>query len=527
VSRLAFIVVLFAALAASSAAFAHASLVRAEPADGAMLAEPPKVLTLTFNEPVSPLVMRLVGPGGEVIAPPAAAEDRVVTVTPPRLRQGSYVLSWRVVSPDGHPVGGSLLFSVGVATEPAAVAPRAGDAIAQSALWAAKLAVYAALFLGVGGVFFGVWVDTTIRARVFLVALLAAGLAAALLSLGLQGLDALDLSLSELASAPAPVWQAGLATAYGATAIAVECVLVAGLFAMAAESARMARVLALAALVGTGLALALSGHAGSVEPRWLTRTAVFVHGVCVALWIGALMPLALAIRAGDHTALARFSRLIPLPLAALVATGAALVVVQLDRIDALWTTRYGFVLAGKLAALMILLGLAAANRYTLAPRFEARGDAAAARPLSASIRIELGLALVILALVASWRFTPPPRALAPAQQVSFHVHGERAMAQIEFEAERGRSAKASVLLLDGELRPLAAKELTLVLANPAAGIEPMRRDAVSEGDAADATWRIDDLRIPVAGRWRLRVEILISDFEKIVIEDQVELPRVP
>ena len=81
-----------------------------------------------------------------------------------------------------------------------------------------------------------------------------------------------------------------------------------------------------------------------------------------------------------------------------------------------------------------------------------------------------------------------------------------------------------MLLLDAELRPLAAKELTLVFANPAAGIEPMRRNAISEGDA---TWRIDDLRIPVAGRWHLRVEILISDFEKLTIEDQVDLPRSP
>jgi copper transport protein len=82
----------------------------------------------------------------------------------------------------------------------------------------------------------------------------------------------------------------------------------------------------------------------------------------------------------------------------------------------------------------------------------------------------------------------------------------------------------SVLLLDGELRPLAAKELTLVLANPAAGIEPARRSAASEGEA---NWRIDDLRIPVAGQWRLRLEILISDFEKVAIEDEVTLRRMP
>jgi copper transport protein len=85
-------------------------------------------------------------------------------------------------------------------------------------------------------------------------------------------------------------------------------------------------------------------------------------------------------------------------------------------------------------------------------------------------------------------------------------------------------ARVDLLVLDAELRPLAVKAVTLVLSNPAAGIEPLRRDAISAGDSA---WRIDDLRIPLAGRWRLRVEILISDFEKVVVEDQVELPRLP
>ncbi len=63
-----------------------------------------------------------------------------------------------------------------------------------------------------------------------------------------------------------------------------------------------------------------------------------------------------------------------------------------------------------------------------------------------------------------------------------------------------------------------------MLSNPAAGIEPVRRVAVSEGGPQ---WAVDDLRIPIAGRWRLRVEILIDDFDKVVLEDDVELPRSP
>jgi copper transport protein len=520
VSRLAFIAVLLTVWLASSAAFAHASLVRAEPADGAMLAEAPKVLRLTFNEPVSVLVMRLIGPGGEVIAPAAAAENNVVTVTPPQLRRGSHVLSWRVVSADGHPVGGSFVFSIGAASGTSVAA--SSNTVARASLWAAKLAVYVAMVLGIGGAFFEIWAGTAGRTRAtsVYVALLVGGLIVTPLSVGLQGLDALDLPVSQVMQAE--VWRAGWETAYGLTALVAECAIVAGLLALATP-VRLARALALVGLLGIGLALLLSGHAGTVEPRWLTRSAVFLHGVTVAFWIGALIPLVVAIRAGDRDALMRFSRLIPVPLAVLVATGCLLMFVQLDRVDALWTTRYGLVLSGKLALVAVLIGLAAANRFALVPRFAAAASAPAGRPLATSIRAELALALVILALVASWRFTPPPRALAASERVFLHLHGERGMAEIDIEPERGR-AKTSVKLLDPELHPLAAKELTIVLANPAAGIEPMQRHGVSEGEGF---WRVDDLRIPVAGRWQLQVEILINDFEKLVLDEEVVLPRVP
>src|SRR5262245_64599869 len=64
------LIALLIALAPASEACAHASLVKAVPADGAVMPLPPATLTLTFNEPVSPLVVRLIGPDGAPIAPP-------------------------------------------------------------------------------------------------------------------------------------------------------------------------------------------------------------------------------------------------------------------------------------------------------------------------------------------------------------------------------------------------------------------------------------------------------------------------
>jgi copper transport protein len=197
--------------------------------------------------------------------------------------------------------------------------------------------------------------------------------------------------------------------------------------------------------------------------------------------------------------------------------------VQLDRIDALWTTRYGVVLSGKIALVVALLALAALNRYALTPRCS-RGDAAAPRSLTRSMRIELSIVVAILALVALWRFTPPPRALAASESVEVHLHGTRAMAQVSLTPVRARDPLINIEVLDGDFNALAVKEVTVMLANPAAGIEPVRRAAVHIGDGH---WRVEGLRVPLAGQWTVRVDLLIDDFEKVVLEDRVALPRLP
>jgi copper transport protein len=521
----AFVLALLASLAHAPHASAHASLVKAEPADGAVIALAPAELRLRFNEPVSPLVMRLIGPSGEPIALGAVVAENasVAIATPGNLRRGTHVLSWRVISADGHPVGGTLIFSIGAPSAKPAAEPSADPSV-RAALWAAKVAIYTGLFIGVGGAFFRAWIGDASAPSLdtWLSVLIVTGLLATAISVGLQGLDALDLPLSGLAQKVA--WKTGLDTSYGMTAIAAAFAMFAGLFTFAAKSTRVARSLALAGLLGVGLALALSGHASNAAPRLISWLAVFLHGVCVMFWIGSLLPLLAVVRAApsDAPVLARFSRAIPLPLTLLVASGLWLAVVQLERLDALWSTSYGQVLCCKLAAVLALIGLGAANRYRLVPRFSAQG-AAAAPPLERSIAFELAIALAILALVALWRFTPPPRALITAP-ISFHIHGSKAMADVKIERERAAPGRVSIVVLDGEFQPLAAKEVTLVLASPAAGIEPMRRVAARAGEN---TWWVDELRVPVEGRWNLRLDILVGDFEKLMIEDTVALPRMP
>jgi copper transport protein len=202
---------------------------------------------------------------------------------------------------------------------------------------------------------------------------------------------------------------------------------------------------------------------------------------------------------------------------------AFLLVLLAARFDALWTTNYGLLLCAKLAAVLLLIALGAFNRYALTPRI-VRKDAIAARRLVRSISVELFLVVAVLGLVATWRFTPPPRSLIAAAEapVHVHIHGDKAMADLTIESAGTAGRSIALTVLDGQFAPLPAKEVTLVLAKPDAGIEPLRMPATHvEG----TSWRIDNVQLPMLGNWDVRVEILVGDFEKILLEDKITFSR--
>jgi methionine-rich copper-binding protein CopC len=104
-----------APLLAATPALAHSELRSSSPASGARLAGPPAALVLNFNEPVQVTATRLYREGGgeiELPRPRATESVRVHQVAAPTLAPGAYRLDWRIISADGHPVGGAIRFTV-------------------------------------------------------------------------------------------------------------------------------------------------------------------------------------------------------------------------------------------------------------------------------------------------------------------------------------------------------------------------------------------------------------------------------
>lgn len=168
---------------------------------------------------------------------------------------------------------------------------------------------------------------------------------------------------------------------------------------------------------------ALSGHAAAV-PRLvpLAIGADALHVLGAGGWLGGLLLLVivgvpLALRSGttdQHQALASLVRgfsPVALTCAALTAaTGVLSAWLHLPAVEALWTTRYGWLLLGKLALLVIVAGLGAYNWRRVAPTL---GDAAGSVRLARSARAELVVGAAVLLVTAILVATPPPIDGAP------------------------------------------------------------------------------------------------------------------
>ena len=125
---------------------AHTRLTASTPADGARLARPPAEIRLRFSEPVDPAVVRLslVDAAGRPhrLSEPHGLDGEVGTTLAPTGPAGRWRLDYRVVGTDGHPVTGTLSFTVGASsTEAGRAAPGGFTPSAGLLVGAAVLAV--------------------------------------------------------------------------------------------------------------------------------------------------------------------------------------------------------------------------------------------------------------------------------------------------------------------------------------------------------------------------------------------------
>jgi copper transport protein len=348
----------------------------------------------------------------------------------------------------------------------------------------------------------------------------AAGIVALLLRLGAAGLELAGLPPRALATGGPWAAVAGTTLAWAAAVAALGL----ALLILPSRGGGWMRLLGAVLVAGS---FALTGHAASAAPRWLAAPALGVHALCGAFWLASLLPLLWCLRLAPdeaHLALRRFSAAAMAAVAALVVAGSCLAWLQLGgRFAPLWETAYGLRLTGKLVLVAGLLALAAANRFVLTPRV-ARDDPAARRLLGRTLVADLALGLGVLAVTASFPLDPPPRATAMTERdtmaggVTVVAAAPGGQATLTLVPGRPGANRLEARVTDTTGAPVAAKEATVAMALPEAGIEPARSRAAMP---RPGVYVAEGLAVPRAGRWRLRLDLLVDDFTKLTFEGEL------
>lgn len=165
-------------------------------------------------------------------------------------------------------------------------------------------------------------------------------------------------------------------------------------------------------LAAFGLAsIALTGHAAMHEGMSAVAhaSADAIHLLAGAVWIGGLIPLALALRSPEvgHRVALRFSILASSAVVLVVLTGTANGWLVVESPRDLMTTTYGELLSAKVILVALMIMLALINRFRIAPGF-VHDPVRTGHYLRLSIALELALALAVLVLVAVFGTLPPP-----------------------------------------------------------------------------------------------------------------------
>jgi len=445
-----------AALALPAAAWAHAALLKTVPEASRTINSAPPEVRLTYSEPIEPrfAIVSVTDAAGKQVTngQPASAPGAPQTLVTPlkHVPEGWYLVFWRVISADGHPVRGAFTFAAGPnpGPPPQFRVPSLSETATTTRLLVSRWLVFLAVLSSLG--------------LFVLRALIARPVARAVRGTSLRALNVAFAVAVAVSLVVIPVYvivataQFTLRSVFDLGAIVpvardsgfgrdfLDLELVFALFAVAAgaalfvdrperEQRSVVELLALPAALAAGAAAlllpALAGHAGQKSPRGLALPLDVFHLGAVAVWLGGLIGLVvlwLSVgRTGRSAVLAyvvpRFSAVAFCSVLLLIGTGTGQALLELPTLASLWQTSYGQALIWKIALLAAALVLAGVNLARTKPRLQA-GDASAPILLRRLVQGEIvfvAAALFAAAVLSS--LAPPSSALAKVQNVAARV----------------------------------------------------------------------------------------------------------
>lgn len=503
---------LIACWAGAAPALAHAELEATTPANGAELEAAPGSVELQFSEPVQLIegTIRLF-PGGdaEPVELDAAVANSAVTIDlPPDLGDGAYAVSYRVVSADGHPVGGALTFQVGQGQfeAPQVTTPVSNPAFTEGLVSVLTGVQYLGLLGFVGLLFFEHVVLRGVRSagerpdpltRKLLRNTYGAAAISALLLLPASGsrvtgneFMTFNAETGDFIILPPSGWWPGASGQVIASAVLIT---VAGWIALiignrarhtAVQGGAAGRTgqsprpgtAALASLVLAFVALiapVLVGHTQTIQPTWMMIAADIGHLAAGAFWVGGVIGLLRFLGAASPAAKGDEPRIAPLKAAQVVidfsrfalasvivlaVSGVLMAVLILGAWEAVFATAYGRTLLIKLGVVVAVVALAAFNRTRLMPHLMSRPDAPRQwATLKRIVIAEVALLICVLGVTGFLTNATPKAELVAAQSQSGQPQSTQPNSA---QPEQGAPIRSESqgLAVEGTLAPAATGE---------------------------------------------------------------------
>ena len=376
-------------LTTAGPASAHAALTGSDPQQGVVVDKAPDQVALTFSEKValSNDSLRVLDPKGKAVQQGKPFEVGGTTYgvkVHSGLPDGTYTVTYQVVSADSHPVAGAYTFSVGApsTTSVSVSGETAGGGVVGWLYGFGRYMSYAGFIVLVGGAAFvlGCWQR---GAGVKPMQRLVVGgwltlTSATLLLLLLRGSytgsgkvgDVFDLDLLGNVLQT----KAGAALVSRLLLLAAAALFISVLFGAYdkredEEKRDLTFGLAIGGtVVAAGLAAswAMAEHASVGLQAGIAMPVDVVHLLAVATWLGGLTALLVALYRSDapieSAAVRRFSQVAFGSVVALVATGVYQSWRQLGSWSAFTGTRYGQLLLVKIGLVALLVGIAFISR---------------------------------------------------------------------------------------------------------------------------------------------------------------------
>lgn len=541
----AIVAVLLGALA--TPAFAHATLDSSSPSAGQTVATSPINVELRFDENVQVSLggVRVFDSRGHQVdtsAPshPGGGGSRIA-VHVPHLGNGSYVVTWRVISADTHPVRGAFVFSVGTPTTNRNISGlsatllnrQSGDITVGVLFGIARFLVFVGLLLFVGGVAFivFVWPNGRFeqRARRIVWGSWLTALFGTVLGVVVQG--PYDAARSLGAITNASIWNDVLDTRFDEvwlTRVALLLVavpLVRMVFRREPERDEPlpswwfgACALVAVGLLGTP---ALAGHAGNGSLLALTIVFDTVHVGAAAVWLGGLIVLALVVLTSGSSAelpvvVPRFSTIAFASVLTLSVTGFLRGWREVGSFGNLLSTSYGHILDVKLAAFALLVVFAFVSHQLVRKR---NLEPASVRTLRRSVATELVIGIVVVAVTALLVNAPPARSQATGPYVKT-LETSKAWFDVQVIPARAGLNEMHFTISDPTGRGNTVQDFKVQFELPARGIAPiivpLERITLGHYLAPRAD-------IPISGNWTMTITALVSATEEVRVTDTVPI----